>query len=79
MPLCTSFEGDGQTNTVQAFDEAMKDADNSRDCENMCLPNCDETTFEATIDTTELNTDELCSNAHTREVAIYVPTYRNLA
>jgi hypothetical protein len=48
----------------------MKDSNNTKDCEKMCLPNCDETTYEYTVDTTELNTDELCSNEDTRKVVI---------
>jgi hypothetical protein len=68
VPICTSFEGDGYTNTVQAFDNAIRDSKNSKNCEELCLPNCEETAYEYTIDTTELNTDDLCGNKDTRKV-----------
>lgn len=70
LPLCMSFEGEGYTNTLAAFDRAMRDVNNSKDCHEMCQPNCDETTYEYTIDTTELNTEELCSDGDTREVVV---------
>jgi hypothetical protein len=68
LPLCMSYKGDGYTNTVQAFDEAMGDGNNTKHCENKCFPNCDETTYEYTIDTTELNTEELCTDRETKKV-----------
>jgi hypothetical protein len=63
-----SYQGDGYNNTLLAFDEAMSDGNNTKDCEESCLPNCDETTYKYTIDTTELDTKELCSNKDTKEV-----------
>jgi hypothetical protein len=80
LPLCTSFKGDGYNNSLLAFDDAMKDVKNTKDCVRICLPNCDETTYEYTVDTTELNTEELCKNEDTRKVVlmpqflIYYPT-----
>ena len=68
LPLCTSFKGDGYNNSLLAFDEAMWDSKLAKECEKMCLPNCDETTYAYTIDTTELNTKELCRNKDTKEV-----------
>jgi hypothetical protein len=63
-----SYEGDGYNNTLLAFDKAMKNVNNSKACGEMCLPNCDETTYKYTVDTTELNTEELCKNKDTKEV-----------
>ena len=61
-------EEDVYNNSILAFEKAMKDRENTRDCEKMCLPNCAETTYSYTIDTTDLHTDELCKNQDTREV-----------
>jgi hypothetical protein len=63
-----SYEGDGYVNSLLSFDKAMEDGNNTKDCEEVCLPNCDETTYEYTIDTTELNTEELCRNTDTKKV-----------
>jgi hypothetical protein len=68
LPTCNSFEGGGYNNSLLAFDNAMKDSNNTRNCEKMCLPNCDETTYDYTVDTTELKTEELCANKDTRKV-----------
>jgi hypothetical protein len=68
LPLCTSFEGDGNNNSLLAFDEAMSDSNHARECEKICLPNCDETTYAYTIDTTEFNTEVLCRNKDTMQV-----------
>jgi hypothetical protein len=48
----------------------MKDAQNSKICLELCLPNCDETTYQFGVDTTELNTEELCMDPDTRKVII---------
>jgi hypothetical protein len=63
-----SYQGDGYNNSLLAFDEAMGNGKNAKSCEKICLPNCDETTYKFTIDTTELDTEELCSTKDTREV-----------
>jgi hypothetical protein len=68
LPLCTSYKGDGYNNTLLAFDNAMTDGNNAKSCEETCFPNCDETTYKYTIDTTELDIEELCSNKDTKEV-----------
>jgi hypothetical protein len=78
LPLCTSFKEDGNSNSLLDFDNAMRDSKNTKECEKMCLPNCDETTYAYTIDTTELNIKELCRNKDTKKVSskmqfFYVP------
>jgi hypothetical protein len=66
--LCTSYEGDGYNNSLGAFNSAMEDSRNNNHCSDSCLPNCDETSYEYGIDTTELNTLELCEDPITRKV-----------
>jgi hypothetical protein len=68
LPLCMSYKGDGYINTLLAFDKAMKNGNNSKNCEKTCLPNCEDTTYKYTIDTTELNTEELCKDKDTKKV-----------
>jgi hypothetical protein len=63
-----SFVGDGYTNSLLAFNKAMGDGNNTKNCEELCLPNCDETTYEFTVDTTELDTEELCNTNETKQV-----------
>jgi hypothetical protein len=65
-----SYDGDGYRNSLQDFEKAMDDGKHSLDCQKKCLPNCDETTYEYTIDTTELNTGELCEDKETKKVGI---------
>jgi hypothetical protein len=65
-----SYKSNGYTNTLLDFDNAMKNVNNTQNCGNECLPNCDETTYKYTIDTTELNTEELCSEKDTKMYAI---------
>jgi hypothetical protein len=48
----------------------MNDLKHSEECRKMCLPNCAETTYAYTIDTTELNTDKLCENKETKKVVL---------
>jgi hypothetical protein len=76
-----SFVGNGYTNSILAFNEAMGDRNNTMNCEELCVPNCDETTYEYTIDTTELSTEELCNNNETKQVhpkLILITIYVNL-
>jgi hypothetical protein len=68
LSVCMSYEGDGFNNSLLAFDKAMGDVNNTKNCDEVCLPNCDETTYKYTVDTTELDTEELCSDRDTREV-----------
>jgi hypothetical protein len=68
LPLCTSYVGDGYNNSLEAFFIAMEDIKNSQHCEEVCLPNCIETTYAYTIDTKKLNIEELCGNLEEREV-----------
>jgi hypothetical protein len=69
LPMCTSYKGDGYNNSLGAFTSAMEDSKYSNPCLDLCLPNCDETSYEYGIDTTELNTEELCKTPYTRKVA----------
>jgi hypothetical protein len=71
LPTCNSFKGDGYNNSLLAFDTAMEESNNTKDCDGICLPNCDETTYEYTIDTTELKTEELCKNKDTQKVIFF--------
>ncbi len=48
----------------------MDDADVSRDCSDKCMPNCEETTYSLQIDTTNLDTEELCKNKPMRTMAL---------
>jgi hypothetical protein len=54
LPLCTSYVGDGYNNSLITFDNAMSDSKNSQHCKEVCLPNCIETTYAYTIDTTDI-------------------------
>jgi hypothetical protein len=63
-----SYRGDGYNNSLMEFEEAMGNGKNTQGCEQICLPNCDETTYKFNIDTTELDTEELCSSKDTRVV-----------
>jgi hypothetical protein len=67
LTTCTSFEGDGYNNNLKIFKEAMTEGKNSQECH--CLPNCAETTYEYTVDTTDLHTDELCGEKKTKKVS----------
>jgi hypothetical protein len=60
LPLCTSYEGDGYNNSLMAFDNAMSDSKNYQHCEEVCLPNCIETTYAYTVDTTEIDLENAC-------------------
>jgi hypothetical protein len=60
--------GEGFNNNLIIFEEAMNDVSNSANCENVCLPNCEETMYEYTIDTTELDTEKLCKDKETQKV-----------
>jgi hypothetical protein len=60
--------GKGYNNNLIIFEEAMNDVNNSANCEKLCLPNCEETMYEYTIDTTELDTEKLCKDKETKKV-----------
>lgn len=69
LSLCTSYEEVGYTaNTLRVFEEAMNDGHNSEDCEKLCPSNCEETMYEYNIDTTELDTNQLCEDKETKKV-----------
>ena len=39
-------------------------------CEDKCMPNCEETAYTFTVDTLELDAEELCKSDASREVGI---------
>jgi hypothetical protein len=62
-PICTTFVGDGYNNSLGAFNSAMEDTNMSRLCLDECLPNCDETTYEYSIDAVPLDIGDLCEHS----------------
>ncbi len=51
------------------FEAAMFDIGKTTACEKQCLPNCEETVYDYSVSTAELNLDALCAaNTQTREV-----------
>jgi hypothetical protein len=72
LTMCTAFKGDGHNNSLKIFEDAMNNVRHSQECRDECLQNCDETTYDYTIDTTELNTNTLCENKETKKVVSYL-------
>jgi hypothetical protein len=66
-----TFEGEGYNNSLKIFEKDMNNVKHSRECREICLQNCEETTYAYTIDTTELNTNTLCENKEMKEVVSF--------
>ena len=51
----------------------MDDEDTSEQCEQFCLPNCEETAYAYTTDTSVMNVEELCSEETNKEALLSFP------
>jgi hypothetical protein len=67
---------EGYNNNLLIFEEAINDVNNSANCEKLCLPNCEETMYEYTIDSTELDTEKLCKKEETLRVCDNIVSIR---
>ncbi len=72
-PLCTSFVESGETlSPLENFHAAMLDVDRSAKCESRCPPNCEETTYAFSKDTTMINAVENCKDSAARKVNVRI-------
>ena len=50
--------------TLQWFDHKMNEATGTEECTKKCVPNCQEVTYQSTMDTRYLNKNEFCETDH---------------
>ncbi len=71
-PYCTTFvDKDGTNNTLKQFMDGLDDAGSSKQCTDQCLPDCEYTSYDYQVDTTELKPKKLCADAETRKVGTW--------
>ena len=69
IPYCTSFyDGVQYFNSLKNFTDAMMDLELRSKCSEVCPSNCEEIEYSYQMDTTELDTERLCSEEDTRLV-----------
>ena len=50
--------------TLQWFDHKMNEATGTEECTKKCVPNCQEVTYQSTMDTLYLNKNDFCETDH---------------